>query len=156
MDDNNQSTDDNQGEEGFAELLEKSFKKQGRLDPGQMVEAMIVKITSEWIFLDLGGKGEGYLDRKEMLDAEGNLSVKEGDRVRAFFLSAENNEMHFTTKIGSGPAGHTQLEDAWGDGMGQDREHSRRPLGWRGGGGDRQETVLEKGTVLLQPERRAA
>jgi len=117
MDDNNQSTDNDQGEESFAELLEKSFKKQGRLDPGQMVEAMIVKITSEWIFLDLGGKGEGYLDRKEMLDAEGNLSVKEGDRIRAFFLSAENNEMHFTTKIGSGPAGHTQLEDAWRNGI---------------------------------------
>src|SRR3990170_4811782 len=116
MDDNNQSTGGEQGEESFAELFEKSFKKQGRLEPGQMVETVIVKITSEWIFLDLGGKGEGYLDRKEMLDAEGNLSVKEGDRIRAFFLSAENNEMHFTTKIGSGPAGHTQLEDAWRNG----------------------------------------
>ncbi|NTW59224.1 MAG: 30S ribosomal protein S1, partial [Nitrospirae bacterium] len=33
------------GEENFAEMFEKSFKKQGRLEPGQMVEAMIVKIT---------------------------------------------------------------------------------------------------------------
>jgi len=105
------------GEENFAEMFEKSFKKQGRLEPGQMVEAMIVKITSEWVFLDLGGKGEGYLDRKELADEAGNLTVKEGDTVRAYFQSSANNEMHFTTKIGSGPGKQAQLEDAWRNGV---------------------------------------
>ncbi len=100
-------------EENFADMLEKSMTKRGRLEPGQMVEAMIVKITADWIFLDLGGKGEGYLDKKEMLDANGAVTVKEGETVRAYFLSSENNEMHFTTKIGSGPAGQKQIEDAW-------------------------------------------
>lgn len=117
MENDDQPTDEGQGEESFEALLEKSIKKQGRLDPGQMVEAVIVKITAEWIFLDLGGKGEGYLDRKELLDASGALTVREGDRVRAYFLSAGNNELHFTTKIGSGPAGHGQLEDAWRSGV---------------------------------------
>ena len=104
-------------EENFAEMFEKSFKKQGRLEPGQMVEARIVKITGEWIFLDLGGKGEGYLDRKELTDEAGNLAVREGDMVRAYFQSSANNEMHFTTKIGSGPGKQTQLEDAWRNGI---------------------------------------
>jgi len=104
-------------EENFADLLEKSLTKHGRLEPGQMVEAVIIKITSDWIFLDLGGKGEGYLDKKELMDASGNLTVKEGDTARAYFLSSENNEMHFTTKIGSGPAGHKQIEDAWRNGV---------------------------------------
>jgi small subunit ribosomal protein S1 len=116
MDINNESNE-GAGEENFAEMFEKSFKKQGRLEPGQMVEAMIVKITGEWIFLDLGGKGEGYLDRKELADEEGNLTVKEGDMVRAYFQSSANNEMHFTTKIGSGPGKQTQLEDAWRNGI---------------------------------------
>lgn len=120
MDNNNQPTEktidntDNNNEENFADLLEKSLAKRGgKLSPGQMVEAMIVKITPEWIFLDLGGKGEGFLDRKELLNAEGALTVKEGDMIRACFLSSGNNEMRFTTKIGSGPAGHQQIEDAW-------------------------------------------
>ncbi len=111
MDNNNQSA--NEEEESFAELFEKSFKKQGWLEPGQMAEAMIVKITRDWIFLDLGGKGEGYLDKKEMTDESGNLTVKEGDKIRAYFVSSENNEMHFTTKIGSGPGKQTKIEDAW-------------------------------------------
>ncbi len=113
MDTNNQAAGAANNEENFAELFEQSFKKQGRLEPGQMVEAMIVKITADWIFLDLGGKGEGYLDKKEMLDEAGNLTVKEGDTVRAYFVSSDNNEMHFTTKIGSGPGKQSQIEDAW-------------------------------------------
>ena len=112
MGNNNQSADNN-NEESFADLFEKSFKKRDRLEPGQMAEAMIVKITSDWIFLDLGGKGEGYLDRKEMIDESGNLTVKEGDTIRAYFVSSENNEMHFTTRIGSGPGKQAKIEEAW-------------------------------------------
>ncbi|HXY53318.1 MAG TPA: 30S ribosomal protein S1 [Nitrospirota bacterium] len=112
MGDNNQSANNN-NEESFADLFEKSFKKRGRLEPGQMAEAMIVKITPDWIFLDLGGKGEGYLDKKEMIDESGNLTVKEGDTIRAYFVSSENNEMHFTTRIGSGPGKQAKIEEAW-------------------------------------------
>ncbi len=117
MDTNNQSAQMPDNEENFAEMLERSFKKQGKLEPGQKVETVIVKISSEWIFLDLGGKGEGYLDKKEMLDEAGNLKVKEGDSIAAYFVSADNNEMHFTTKIGSGPGKQSQLEDAWKSGI---------------------------------------
>jgi small subunit ribosomal protein S1 len=115
MDNENHTSDatDDDSEENFAQLLEKSLTTRGRLEPGQKVESKIVKITPEWIFLDLGGKGEGYLDRKELMDAAGELAVKEGDMIRAYFLSSENNEMRFTTKIGSGPAGRQQIEDAW-------------------------------------------
>ena len=117
MDTNNQAAQIPDNEENFADMFEKSFKKQGKLETGQKVETVIVKISSEWIFLDLGGKGEGYLDKKEMLDEAGNLKVKEGDTVTAYFVSAGNNEMHFTTKIGSGPGKQSQLEDAWKSGM---------------------------------------
>jgi small subunit ribosomal protein S1 len=113
MDIDNQTANAGNSEESFADMFEKSFVQRSRLEAGQMVETVIVKISSDWIFLDLGGKGEGYLEKKEMLDESGNLTVNEGDRIRAYFLSSENNEMHFTTKIGSGPEKQNQLEDAW-------------------------------------------
>ena len=116
MDTDNQAANAASGEESFADMFEKSFVQRSRLEAGQMVETIIVKISGDWIFLDLGGKGEGYLEKKEMLDDAGNLIVKEGDRVRAYFVSSENNEMHFTTKIGSGPGKQSQLEDAWKNG----------------------------------------
>ncbi|MFH1723443.1 MAG: 30S ribosomal protein S1 [Elusimicrobiota bacterium] len=106
-----------ENEDSFEELFNKSFQEQARLEPGQMIEAVVVNITPDWIFLDVGRKGEGYLDKKEMLDKAGNLSVKEGDKVRAYYLPAAGQEMHFTTKIGSGPIQHAQLEDAWRNGI---------------------------------------
>jgi small subunit ribosomal protein S1 len=106
-----------EGAEDFAAMLEKSMVKRERLEPGQVVEAKIVKISDEWVFLDLGGKGEGYLDKKEVLDAEGKPTVREGDTMRAYFLSSKNNDLVFTTKIGSGPAIQNQLEDAWKAGV---------------------------------------
>ena len=100
-------------EEDFAALLEQSLVKRQKLEPGQMVEAKIVKVSNEWVFLDLGGKGEGYLDRKEVQDESGAVTVQEGDTLRAYYLSTKNNELLFTTKIGAGPGARNQLEDAW-------------------------------------------
>ena len=100
-------------DKSFAELFEQSFKKPARLEPGQKMDAVIVKITDEWVFLDLGGKSEGYLDRKELLDADGNLTAAEGDRVSAYFLSSANNEKLFTIKLHGGAAGSQYLEEAF-------------------------------------------
>ena len=105
------------GEASFAELFEKSEVRKDFLTPGQKVEATVVKISPEWIFLDLGGKSEGYLDRKELTDGEGALSVKEGDTVVAYFLSSKFNEKLFTTKIGAGDSARAYLEEVWQSGI---------------------------------------
>ncbi|GAW67472.1 30S ribosomal protein S1 [Geoanaerobacter pelophilus] len=107
-------------EESFADLFERSQKDAGRLEPGSKVEATVLKITKDWVFLDTGRKGEGVLDIKELTDAEGNVSVKVGDKVSAWFISSRNNEMRFTTKIGAASgqsAGNAQLEEAYAAGI---------------------------------------
>jgi small subunit ribosomal protein S1 len=104
-------------EMSFAELFEQSHKEPVWLKPGQKVEARIVKISPEGVFLDLGGKNEGYLDKKELLNEDGELTVKEGDTIRAYFLSSRQNEKLFTTKIGAGEASRIYLEDAWRSGI---------------------------------------
>ena len=114
---NDDLSGENGGEESFAKMLEENYKEPSKLEPGQKIEAAIVKITADWVFLAVGGKGEGYLDKKELLDANGSLTAKEGDKVCAWFLFSENGEMHFTTKIGSGPAARAQLEDAFRNGI---------------------------------------
>ena len=75
MDENNEKMDEGTEEESFADLLQQSSVKSVRFDPGQKVKATIVKVSAEWIFLDLGGKSEGYLERKVLLDEDGNVSV---------------------------------------------------------------------------------
>ncbi len=101
----------------FAELLDESFVTPGKLSPGQKVTATVVKITADWVFLDLGRKGEGCLDRRELAGPDGQVSVKEGDTVQAYFAGTHGSELRFTTKIGGGPAAQSQLEDAWRGGI---------------------------------------
>ncbi|MDI6726820.1 MAG: S1 RNA-binding domain-containing protein, partial [Smithellaceae bacterium] len=112
------SEDIEQPEEmSFAELLAETSMGKGRLKPGERIQAPIVKITPEWIFIDLGEKNEGYLDRKEFLDEQGELTVREGDPITAYFLRSSRSEKLFTTKISSAAAGQQFLEDAWHNGI---------------------------------------
>ena len=118
MNEDNEKVDEiTEEEESFADLLKESLVKPVRLSPGQSVKARIVGISAECVFLDVGGKSEGCLDRKELLDGEGNLSVKEGDVIQAYFLSSAKDEMRFTTKISGDEAGRYFLEEAWRSGI---------------------------------------
>jgi small subunit ribosomal protein S1 len=106
-----------ENEENFADLLENSISGINKFEPGQLIEADIVSISGDCIFLQLSGKSEGQLDTAEMIDKEGNLTVKEGDTIKAFFLYAKNGEMFFTTKISGDKAGKAVLENAFESGI---------------------------------------
>ncbi|HOV87434.1 MAG TPA: S1 RNA-binding domain-containing protein [Syntrophobacteraceae bacterium] len=106
-----------QEEESFEELLKKSRVVSTPLRRGEKVKTVVLKITPEWTFLDLGGKSEGLLSTKEIQDEEGNPTVKEGDVLEAFFLSSEGNETRFTTRITGKEAAAAYLEDALAGGI---------------------------------------
>jgi len=97
----------------FASLFEKSLSRMDSFKPGQAVETRIVSISGDCIFLQLSGKSEGILDRAELTDREGKLTVKEGDEIKVFFLQAKNGEMLFTTRISGDKAGQAVLENAY-------------------------------------------
>ncbi|HEX9205712.1 MAG TPA: 30S ribosomal protein S1 [Candidatus Deferrimicrobiaceae bacterium] len=107
----------NDGEESFADLFEQSFVAPSRYEPGQKISAPVIKVTPDWVFLDLGRKGEGVVAAKELMDEEGKLRVREGDTLPAYFVSAEGSEMLFTTRVAGGAAGAAQLEEAWRSGI---------------------------------------
>jgi small subunit ribosomal protein S1 len=106
-----------ESEESFAEMLEQSLLGAKELKPGQKVEAKVLQIGPQWVFLDVGQKGEGVLDVKELQDEEGKVAVAAGDKLTAYFLSAAGGELRFTTRLGAGAAGAAQLEEAWRSGI---------------------------------------
>ncbi len=86
-------------EKSFADMLDESYVEPSQLEPGQKVEASVVSIGREWVFINMGGKSEGYIAVSEYIDAEGQITVNEGDSVAAFFLSAKKGGMLFTTQL---------------------------------------------------------
>ncbi len=109
--------DDEQTDEDFATLLEKSMGGTTRLELGQKTEARVLQIGSDWMFLDIGQKGEGILDVKELQDDQGEITVAVGDTISAYFISREGGEMRFTTRLGGGSTGTAQFEEAWRSGI---------------------------------------
>jgi small subunit ribosomal protein S1 len=77
------TTKTNYGDE-FEELLESSFQESKNISLGQRVEAKVVSIGREYIFLDLGMRTEGFLPREAAADQNGDLTIAEGDRVNVF------------------------------------------------------------------------
>ena len=103
--------------ETFAELFQDKAVSRSALQPGSRVEATVVGISGDTIFLDAGGKSEGILNAAELRDPSGNLSIAPGDRVQAFFLAARGGEMLFTTRIGAGQVSSRELEEAFHSGI---------------------------------------
>jgi small subunit ribosomal protein S1 len=97
----------------LAKMYEQSFTGMGYYKPGQAVQTEVVSISKDCVFLQLNGKSEGILDREELTDGEGNLTVKVGDSLRVFFLKADNGELRFTAKISGKAAGAEMLEQAY-------------------------------------------
>ncbi|MCA9684447.1 MAG: S1 RNA-binding domain-containing protein, partial [Myxococcales bacterium] len=72
-------------DEDFAALFEQSggAKAGGRkLSPGDVVQATVVQIGRHAVFLDVGTRSEGEIDRHQLEDEQGRLTVKVGDRLR--------------------------------------------------------------------------
>lgn len=86
-------------------------------EPGQMIETTIVAISNDTIFIDLGLKSEGFIDKAELTDENGNLKVKEGDKIKAYFTGSQHDELHFTTKLSGPKADKELLENAWKNGI---------------------------------------
>lgn len=93
----------------FSKSEEKSIRK---LTPGEKINATVVGIDKETIFLDVGTKSEGVVEASEFLDDDGNLSVAVGDTVDVYCLKAGPSGQIFTARLGSG-ASSAHLEEAY-------------------------------------------
>lgn len=108
---------DSDFEKSFAEMFNEGSAVPVTFEPGQEVEAKVIRIGAANVFIDVGGKSEGYIAREEFLDRAGEITVKEGDVIKAYFLSAAQSEMLFTTRIGAGPLARAHLEKAFEGGI---------------------------------------
>lgn len=84
-----------------------------RIEIGEQFETEIVQIQKDYIFLAMDAKSEGVCDTADFLDKDGNLTVKEGDKVKVFFTGYVNGEMRFTGKIAGDKADKSMIENAW-------------------------------------------
>jgi len=76
------------GEESFAALFEQSL--QNELKEGEIVNGTVVAVSKDYVVVDIGYKSEGQVPLNEFVGADGQVSVKPGDRIEVFLEAREN------------------------------------------------------------------
>ena len=69
-------------EEDFATLL-RAHGGLSKFKPGERIKGTILSISASTAFVDIGGKAEATIDRRELLDDSGELQHKVGDELEA-------------------------------------------------------------------------
>ena len=103
-------------DDDFAAMFAESErdKPRGAKRPrvGDMVKGAVITIGKEAVFVDLGGKAEGQLDRAQVSDPNGKLLVKIGDVIEARVAADEGGVLSLRTKLGRGPEARAELAQA--------------------------------------------
>jgi small subunit ribosomal protein S1 len=86
--------------EDFATLFAREASRPV-LEMGQIVKGRVIQITAESVFVDVGGKGEAWIERAELTDADGKLKVAVGDEVEATVVST-GDEVRLSHKLRQG------------------------------------------------------
>jgi small subunit ribosomal protein S1 len=86
------------------------------LERGQVVRGRVIQIAGEHVFVDVGGKGEAWIDRGELTDDDGRLRVAVGDEVEATVVST-GDEVRLSHKLRQGAQAREALAVAAQSGM---------------------------------------
>lgn len=99
-----------EGVEDFAAMLAAHETTGHRLQTGQKVTGTVIAVTGDSVFVDVGIKVDGIMERKDILDAEGKETAGPGDTVEAWVVGVSSQEIRLSRSMsGSGVAA---LEDA--------------------------------------------
>jgi small subunit ribosomal protein S1 len=108
----------NSGEqEGFAELFQ-SYGTGGvkDIEVGTKVKGEIISIGRESVFIDLGAKSDGVVEKAELLEEKGDMPFKVGDTLELYVVSRGDNEIRLSRAI-SRAGGPGLLNDAFEKGI---------------------------------------
>lgn len=102
-------------DEDFAAMFAQSERDRPRArrpKVGDLVAGKVISIGKEAVFIDLGGKAEGQLDKGQVLDKDGKLLVGVGDTIEARVVSDAGGVLMLRTKLTRGPQASAELQQA--------------------------------------------
>jgi small subunit ribosomal protein S1 len=87
--------------------------KSKRPRTGDVIKGKVISIGQTSVFVDVGGKAEGQLDRDQVSDKEGKILVAVGDTVEARVVGDEGGVLSLRVKLGGrGPDLRAELQQA--------------------------------------------
>jgi small subunit ribosomal protein S1 len=85
-------------------------KKRPRV--GDQITGKVISVGKDSVFVDVGGKAEGVLERTQVSDPDGKLLVKLGDTIEARVVADAGGTLTLRVKLGRGPEARAELAQA--------------------------------------------
>jgi len=111
----NQFDDENseEKEQSFAAMLEAySPGADADMGVGDKVSGKIVSIGRDSVFVDTGTKIDGVVDKAELLDENGEITLAEGDMLELYVVALSDEEIKLSKAL-SGIGGLNMLKEAY-------------------------------------------
>ena len=108
-------TDDDDFAAMFAATQEGRIKGQTavkRAKPGDVVTGRVTSINKDAVFVDLGGKSEGVLDRDQVVGDDGTVRLKVGDTIEARVAGERGGALVLRVRLGRGVEARAELVQA--------------------------------------------
>ncbi len=104
-------------EEDFAQLFEESqARREKPVQRDKKTEGVVVSIGEEWVFVDVRAKTEGAIAKSELIDKEGQLTVKVGDTLAAYVVTAKGDDILLSVNM-TAAASEEALQGAYESGV---------------------------------------
>lgn len=99
----------------FGALLLASEQGDFSLEPGDTVKGHVVSIGQEFVFVDLGGKSEGMIDRTELQNGDGEIDLKVGDPIEAIVQSTDTADgvIRLSRRLSQQARGNEEIQAAF-------------------------------------------
>jgi small subunit ribosomal protein S1 len=108
-----QPEDQTDEEESFAELFESYAEGMNEdVRVGDKVKGAIISIGRDSVFVDTGTRTDGFVEKSELLDEEGQFTFKEGDILELYAVAVTGTEIRLSKAI-TGIGGAELLRDAF-------------------------------------------
>lgn len=95
----------------FAAMLGDGPVAVRRVEVGEKVTAKVVAIGADAVFVAVGGKAEGAIDRSELLGDDEELAVAVGDEIEAYVVSVHDG-IRLSKALSKGADNQEMLEEA--------------------------------------------
>ncbi|WP_428267321.1 30S ribosomal protein S1 [Haliangium sp.] len=110
-------------EENFAALLDEyepvqpTPVRRDEISVGDRVRGRVVSVGSEAVFVELGTKAEAMLERDQVTDADGQVTVAIGDEIEARVVDMRGATPVLRVSAGRGPDARAELAQAHAHGL---------------------------------------
>ncbi len=97
MNEQDPMTDEEKGEKKsseFADMLNESFQKpRKKLSAGEKIRCEVLSIGKDEAYVSTGTMHDGQVPKRELLDSQGNVTVKVGDTLELYVVHVKGSEI---------------------------------------------------------------